>query len=113
MSDGRPVHVVALNGGTTAEIMLVGELDLDAEELVRPAVTEALIDPQVRHLNIDVALVGFCDSGGLTVLTRAYQQAAAVGVTLRVINVGRRLRRILDLTGLWDILDCTEATEGP
>jgi anti-sigma B factor antagonist len=108
-----PLDIVALDRGSTAEIMLAGELDLDADDRVRPAVTQCLIDPQVRHLDIDVALVTFCDSNGLNALTRAYRQATAVGVTLRLVNVGPRLRRILDLTGLWDALDCTEPLDGP
>ncbi|QMU76793.1 STAS domain-containing protein [Streptacidiphilus sp. PB12-B1b] len=109
MNDHASLDVVALDRGTIAEIMLVGELDLDADEQVRLAVTGALIDPQVRQLDIEVSLVTFCDSSGLNALTRAYQQTRTAGVTLRLVNVGRQLRRVLDLTGLWDVLNCTEA----
>ncbi len=113
MSSNTSLDVVALDRGATAEIMLVGELDLDAEGRVRSAVTGSLIDPQVRHLDIDVALVTFCDSSGLSALTRAYQQATAAGVTMRLVNVGVPLRRILGFTGLWGVLNCTEATDVP
>jgi len=113
VSSKAPLDVVALDRGATAEIMLVGELDLDAEVRVRSAVTGSLINPRVRHLDIDVALVTFCDSSGLSTLTRAYQQATSAGVTMRLLNVGIPLRRILGFTGLWGILDCTEPTDGP
>jgi anti-anti-sigma factor len=113
MSAGPALAVVVLERDSVAEVLLAGELDAEAEAVLRPAVTRILIDPRVRRIDIDVSLVGFCDSGGLTVLIRARAQAAGYGVQLCLVRVGPRLRQVLNLTGLWDVFDCTGAEDAP
>ena len=113
MSADPVLAVVVLDHGSTAEVMLAGDLDVDSEPLLRALVTQVLIDPQVRRIEMDMSLVDFCDSSGLTALIRAHAQASGFGVPLRLVRVGSRLRRILHLTGLWDVLDCTGVEDAP
>jgi anti-sigma B factor antagonist len=113
MSADPMLAVVVLDRGNAAEILLSGDLDVDGDPLLRSVVTQVLIDPQVRRIEVDVSLVEFCDSGGLTALIRAHNQAESFGVPLCLVRVGPRLRRILSLTGLWDVLDCTGAEDPP
>ncbi|QMU70688.1 STAS domain-containing protein [Streptacidiphilus sp. P02-A3a] len=105
--------VVVLEHGSVAEVLLAGELDVEAAPRLRVAVTQILIDPQVRRIDVDVSLVNFCDSSGLTALIRARVQARGFGVPLCLVRVGPRLRRLLRLTGLWDVLDCTGVEDVP
>jgi anti-sigma B factor antagonist len=105
--------VVVLERGSVAEVLLAGELDVEAAPQQRAAVIQILIDPQVRRIDIDVSLVAFCDSSGLTALIRARGQARGFGVPLCLVQVGPRLRRLLRLTGLWDVFDCTGAEDAP
>jgi anti-anti-sigma factor len=97
----RPtLAVVVLDGSATAQILLAGELDYAAEAELDPAVAALLADPQVRRIEIDVALVEFCDSSGLSAFIRAHRNAAEAGIPLRLVRVGSQLRRVLGLTGL-------------
>ena len=113
MSADPVLTVLVLDRGTTVEVLLAGDLDTEAEDQLRAVVTRILIDPQVRLIEVDMSLVGFCDSSGLTGLIRARNQADGYGVALRLARVGPRLRRLLDLTGLWDAFDGTGAEDAP
>jgi len=113
MSGDPVLAVVVLDRGSTAEMLLAGDLDVDSDPLLRTVVTQVLIDPQVRRIMVDVSMVEFCDSSGLTALIRAHSRAESFGVPLCLVRVGPQLRRILNLTGLWDVLDCTGVEDAP
>jgi len=106
MGDNSAVTAVVLDGGSTAQILLAGDLDLTTAATLGPAVRHLLADPEVSRVEIDVALVPFCDSSGLGALLVAQKLAARQGVALYLIQVGTRLEMILDVTGLGDLL-CT------
>ncbi|MEZ0089488.1 STAS domain-containing protein [Streptacidiphilus sp. EB129] len=103
---GESVTVVVLvpEGGSMAQLLLSGDLDLDASAVLRPAVTRILSDPAVRRIEIDVALVSFCDSSGLGALVEAYRQAAGLGVPLHLTQVGSLLGKVLTAAGLRRLL---------
>ncbi len=106
MGDNSAVTAVVLDSGSTAQILLAGDLDLTAGATLAPAVRHLLADPEVDRIEIDVALVPFCDSSGLGALLVAQKLAAGQGVALYLIQVGARLETMLDVTGLADML-CT------
>ncbi|MFC1421395.1 STAS domain-containing protein [Streptacidiphilus cavernicola] len=91
---------VALDGVSTAQILLAGDLDLTTAPTLGPAVRHLLADPVVDRIEIDVALVPFCDSSGLSALLSAQKQATGCGVPLYLVRVTPRLELILDVTGL-------------
>lgn len=101
MGNGSHMSVVVLDGQSTAQVLLAGELDYAFEGALDPVIAGLLADPQVRRIEIDVALVEFCDSSGLSTLIRAQRSAARRGVALRLVRVGTQLRRVLVLTELW------------
>jgi anti-anti-sigma factor len=49
---------------------------------------------------IDCAELRFIDSSGLRVLVYAEKQQAEAGGSLELVNVGDRVRRVLEITGL-------------
>jgi anti-sigma B factor antagonist len=104
MGDFSTVTAVVLDGGSTAQILLAGDLDLTTAATLGPAVRRLLADPQVTTVRIDVALVPFCDSSGISALLNARKLAAAQGVRLYLVEVGPRLGMILDVTGLSRLL---------
>ncbi len=108
MRDSSALAVLVLDTSRTAEVLIAGDLDLSADAVLEPAVSNLLIDPFVERIDIDAALVGFCDSSGLTTLIRAHQRAANYGVPLCLVQTSPRLHHILDITGLWQTL--TSAT---
>ncbi|MBC3839767.1 STAS domain-containing protein [Streptacidiphilus sp. 4-A2] len=107
MTADPALAVLVLESGRTAEVLLSGELDVDADQVLRCVLSRILADPLVQRVELDVALVDFCDSGGLTALIRARTRAERFGVRLCLVRVGPQLRRILGMTGLWDLFDCT------
>jgi anti-sigma B factor antagonist len=104
MGDISTVAAVVLDGGTTAQILLAGDLDLTTAATLGPAVRHLLADPAVGCIQVDVALVSFCDSSGLSALLNAQKLAAARGVRLYLVQVGARLEMVLDVTGLGRLL---------
>ncbi len=96
--------MLVLDGGPVVEILLEGDLDLAVAPLLAPVVRQVLGDPEVRSIEIDVALVSFCDSSGLSALLNARNRAAERGVALRLVRVGPRLERLLAATGLGRVL---------
>ena len=106
MGDSSAVTAVVLDGGSTAQILLSGDLDLTTGATLGPAVQYVLADPQVRRIEIDVALVAFCDSSGLSALLLAQKLATRRELPLYLVQVRPRLEMILDVTGLGGLL-CT------
>jgi anti-anti-sigma factor len=104
VSDNSALAVLVLDTGRTAELLIAGDLDLSADAVLDPAVSDLLIDPYIERIDVDAALVGFCDSSGLTALVRAHRRSANYGVPLRLVQAGPRLHHILDITGLWQTL---------
>ena len=51
-------------------------------------------------ITIDMSATTFCDSAGIRALARAHEQAAASGAELRIAIGDSPVRRILQLTGL-------------
>ena len=104
MGDKSAVTAVVLDCGSTAQVLLAGDLDLTTAATLGPAVRHLLADPRVGRIEIDVALVPFCDSSGLSALLAVQKQATRRGVALYLIQVGTRLEMILDVTGLGGML---------
>ncbi|MFC1415683.1 STAS domain-containing protein [Streptacidiphilus cavernicola] len=104
MGAGPSVTVLVGDSRGTAEIMLAGHIDRSAQALLDEALEPLLTHPLVLRVEIDVALVDYCDSGGLSAFIRAHQQAADHGVPLYLAQAGPLLRRILDATGLARLL---------
>ncbi|MBC3839877.1 STAS domain-containing protein [Streptacidiphilus sp. 4-A2] len=63
-----------------------------------------LRDPRVTHVEVDVALVEFCDSGGLSALMAAALLAADRHVLLNLVQIRLPLQRILEATKLSRLL---------
>lgn len=84
------------NGGT--EIAIFGELDYATEARVTPVVDAAL--ERSGPVVIDLRACPFVDSRGIGVLVRAAVRLQKQDRTLVLRGVQKRVRRILDITGL-------------
>ena len=80
-------------------VNLIGEIDIsNAHQIGRTL--ERLIGSSTDHLVIDLSALEFMDSAGIAMLLRAV--AGAASVTIR--NPSTVVRRILECTGLDDVL---------
>jgi len=98
-SQAPPPLLVKVEGGPEVRVALVGELDLATVELLEVALAP-VFDEVPERLVFDLALLEFMDSSGIAVMLRA----AAVVPTVRLENTPPMIRRILDATGLAEIL---------
>ena len=83
----------------TAVIRLSGELDMVSVETVRSVIEGSLASPADR-LVFEVSALDFMDSSGIALLISMTRKARAVEVR----NPTAIVRRIIELTGLTDIL---------
>jgi anti-sigma B factor antagonist len=98
------LDVVAVHRGETADVLLAGELDFGNVPLLRARISHILADPRIRRIGVDTALLEFCDISGLRSLVQAHDQAARSGVSLRLVRTSPQVRRILHVTGMWQVL---------
>ena len=107
MSDAPPLDLAILEDHGTVHILLAGELDFLTGPRLRSDIAELLGDPRVRRIDVDTALLDFCDSAGLGAFITAQRMAAHHGVPLRLTQVRPRLQRLLAVTGLHGLLTAT------
>lgn len=97
----RPAHIV---------VALAGECDLAG----RDDLTSALLGAVSRSpvVLVDMAGLAFLDSSGLHGLIRAHRSALAAGGHVYVVNASGAVARLLELTGVGDLLRPPADTAG-
>lgn len=94
--------------GDVEEIRLRGEIDVDTAGEVRDAVAEVLSRSRPAQINLNLRLVSFIDSVGISALVAGFQTAQVSGVTLRVTEPSRFVHRQLWVTGLLGLFGAPE-----
>ncbi|MGM1062691.1 STAS domain-containing protein [Saccharothrix sp. Mg75] len=99
MSSPRPLtSTPAIVDAQTVRVVLSGDLSYESGDGLLSTVDAAFAGWQVRHLHLDCADVGFCDSYGLATLLAVQRRAVAAGVTLVLDNRPAGLDRLLHRT---------------
>ena len=80
-------------------IALSGDLDISSVEQLRSAVSE-VAEAQPEELTFDMSGLRFMDSAGIAVLLGAAGKVPSV----RLCNPTRAVRRVIELTGLTEVL---------
>ena len=80
-------------------IEVAGEVDVSCADELRAAVDEAFAG-SASTIEVDLAEVPYIDSTGIGVLVGAVQRATDAGIVLRVSEVQRNVRRVLDMLGI-------------
>lgn len=96
--------------GRHAVATLPDEIDLLSSGQVRQALDHALAEG-ATVLVADMTETTFCASEGVRVLLDAHAAAGRAGAQLRIAGPGRRVRRILQLTGVGRVLDVYPSLE--
>ncbi len=102
-----PDLVVHVDARTPAAQVLraIGELDIATAPILRTAVAEALAARPARVV-LDLSHVRFLGSAGLAALLDAVQRGERLGVVVCVSAASRAVHRILQLTGMAELLGC-------
>lgn len=89
--------------GQTAQVTATGEIDLTNAEGLRDALLSTF-NAGATALVVDLTLVTFLDSAGVTALVRAARRASASEAKLRLAAATLPVRRVLDLVGIDQIV---------
>jgi anti-anti-sigma factor len=81
-------------------LALAGEVDLATSGALRAVIRDSLHDERVTELIVDLGQVTFLDCAGISALVAGYHTATERNQNYAVVNARRRVRRVLDLTGV-------------
>lgn len=98
----------------TGDIMvaqLFGELDHHAAEKVRGDIDEMLESYCKKHLIFDFGRVTFMDSAGIGVVLGRYKRLQAVGGMVAITECSPRIRSILNMAGIFSLMEYTETKD--
>jgi anti-sigma B factor antagonist len=90
---------------TAVVVPLAGDLDITTGPRAERQVLEAVATG--RAVVLDLAGVTFCDSTGLAIFLRAHNAARRRGTSFTIRNVPPNVGRLLDLTGIAEVLGVT------
>jgi anti-sigma B factor antagonist len=94
--------------GDVEEVRLRGEIDVDTAGEVRDAVAAVLAKTRPAQVNLNLRLVSFIDSVGISALVAGFQTAQVSGVKLVVTEPSRFVHRQLWVTGLLGLFGAPE-----
>lgn len=106
VSEERPSPVA--RQGQIVVVKAPEELDLNNADGLRDALLEAL-SAGARGLVVDMTATTFCDSAGITALTRAARRAAAGAATMRLAVTAEPVLRLLNLVGIDRLIDVDQS----
>jgi anti-sigma B factor antagonist len=89
--------------GDVVVISVAGELDMATAPQLQAHITELLESGRARFV-FNLTEVSFCDSTGLSVFVRAKNSSDAAGGVVRLAAPQRGVLRILEVSGLVDVL---------
>jgi anti-anti-sigma factor len=93
------LHDVQITDGPLGPVIaLSGEVDMSAVEGIEGAIS-ATVPSEGAVLVLDLRDVDFLDSSGLRVVLRIDREQREAGKRLVVVRGGRRVARVLELTG--------------
>lgn len=96
----RPPDVPSQPDEEAVEVVLSGDLDMNATFRIEPEVYRLLTQHGIRRVVLDLAEVGFIDSAGIGALVSIRERAEQFGVELTLTNASETVQRVLDLTGV-------------
>jgi anti-anti-sigma factor len=89
--------------GDVVVLSIAGELDMATAPQLQDQITD-LLDSGQNRLVLDLSDVSFCDSTGLSVFVRAKNSCDEIGGEVRLAAPQRGVRRILEVSGLIEVL---------
>ncbi|MFV2101310.1 STAS domain-containing protein [Micromonospora sp. LOL_024] len=94
--------------GGVIEIAPRGEIDVDTAYEVKEAIAEVLAKGRPARIELNMRLVTFIDSVGISAMVAGFQTAEVSGVKLVVTEPSRFVHRQLWVTGLLGLFGAPE-----
>jgi anti-sigma B factor antagonist len=92
------------DAGHPALLQLVGDIDFFTEDEFRAEAERLLDAPDIDRLVVDLTDVGVMDSSGLNLLVDLLRLCRDMDLPMTLRNVPERVVRLLDLTGLDQVI---------
>ena len=70
-----------------------------------------MLDNSVSHIVFDFSDTKFMDSSGIGVLAGRYRKISCFGGKVYVIHANRRIRKIVEMSGIGDIVEMIDQEE--
>ena len=96
--------------GRAITLTVSGELDLLSAPVLEQALGR-LTEPDVDLIILDLRGLAFMDSTGLHLLVQAQQRAHDSGRSFALVRAGEQVQRLLDVTGVGDVLTIVDSPE--
>jgi anti-anti-sigma factor len=100
--------VKSVQPGGVVQIAPRGEIDVDTAYEVREAIAEVLAKGRPARIELNMRLVTFIDSVGISAMVAGFQTAEVSGVKLVVTEPSRFVHRQLWVTGLLGLFGAPE-----
>lgn len=97
-----PLTIEVENNGDTATVRCHGRLVAGVGDWFYPEMRKLL--PACKCITLDLTDLVYMDSMGIGTIVRLYVTARSNACTLRLINLGPRVRELLGITHLLNIL---------
>lgn len=91
-------------------IIVKGEVDIYSVGKFREAI-ERLINSKVSEINLDCTDLTYMDSTGMGVLIELRKKTMESGQKLVIMNPRKNIKKLLDITGVTQIIDIIENPE--
>jgi anti-sigma B factor antagonist len=103
-------RVEAQTTGRLIMLTVTGELDLVSSPVLERELEKAY-DFDADAILIDLRRLAFMDSTGLHLLVKAHQRAEEAGRRLALTRGGEQVQRLIDLTGVADVVTIVDSPE--
>lgn len=106
MTTVPPFDFVVAERDGTAEVHLIGDLDISTAPLLRAGLLELLSSGR-GDITLDMSRLGFIDSTGLSVVVAAFKRARENGREVVLRNPTPPTRKVLEISGLDTVMRIT------
>lgn len=94
-----------IQNGTSITVHLPKEVDHCSSQQLRAELEKVIRERNIRKILFDFGDTVFMDSSGIGMLLGSYKTMRFMGGTIRIINAGNRMRKILMLSGVDKVVD--------
>ena len=95
--------------GTTLVVKIDGEIDHHTVAKIRTEIEREMTLKNIVNLILDFDGVTFMDSSGIGMIAGRYKEINARGGKVMLIRVNAQIDKILEVSGLKRIMECTKA----
>ncbi|KYO65796.1 anti-sigma F factor antagonist [Thermovenabulum gondwanense] len=87
-------------------VNLKGELDHHVAARIKDDIDYVMSRKNIKKIIFNFKNVTFMDSSGIGMLLGRYKSIKSVGGALGVCNVNERIKKVFDISGLFNIIPC-------